>query len=133
MPRQGGSFTNHGTGIETEPSSEGGMNVGWIENADSTKVKGVAFGAGASSFTARVASGTSGGTIEVRLDSATGTVVGRCGVQGTGGWQNWTTVTCPVTGATGTHDVYFRFTGGSGYLFNMNWWQFIGPGGARFG
>ena len=43
---------------------------------------------------------------------------------GTGGWQTWTNVTCPVTGATGTHDLYLRFTGGSGYLFNMNWWQF---------
>ena len=59
-----------GSGIETEPSSEGGMNVGWIENGDYIKVKGVAFGTGATSFTARVASATSGGRIEVRLDSA---------------------------------------------------------------
>ena len=113
-----------GTGIETEPSSEGGMNVGFIENGDSIKVKGVAFGAGATTFTARVASATAGGTIEVRLDSANGTQVGRCAVPGTGGWQNWTTVNCPVTGATGTHDLHLRFTGGSGYLLNMNWWQF---------
>jgi hypothetical protein len=113
-----------GSGIETEPSSEGGMNVGWIENGDSIKVKGVAFGAGARTFTARVASAASGGTIEVRLDSATGTQVGRCGVAGTGGWQNWATVSCSVTGATGTHDLYLRFTGASGYLFNVNWWQF---------
>ncbi len=48
---------------------------------------------------------------------------------GTGGWQTWTTVTCPVSGATGTHDLYLRFTGGSGYLFNVNWWQFTGGGG----
>ena len=43
---------------------------------------------------------------------------------GTGGWQTWTTVTCPVSGATGTHDLYLRFAGGSGNLFNVNWWQF---------
>ena len=105
------------------------MNVGWIENGDYIKVKGVAFGAGATSFTARVASATSGGRIEVRLDSATGTLVGTCTVPGTGGWQTWTTVTCPVSGATGTHDLYLRFAGGSGYLFNVNWWQFTaGPG-----
>ena len=42
---------------------------------------------------------------------------------GSGGWQNWTTISCPVAGASGTHDVYFKFTGG-GYLFNLNWWQF---------
>jgi arabinoxylan arabinofuranohydrolase len=112
------------SGIETEPSSEGGMNVGWIENGDWIRVKGVGFGAGASSFTARVASATGGGNIELRRDSLTGPVLGTCRVLGTGGWQNWTTVSCPVTGATGTHDLYLRFTGGGGYLFNVNWWQF---------
>ncbi|MEV6212538.1 glycoside hydrolase family 43 protein [Kitasatospora sp. NPDC051914] len=113
-----------GSGIETEPSSEGGMNIGWIENGDYTKVKGVAFGTGAASFTARVASATSGGRIELHLDSTTGPTVGTCTVPGTGGWQTWSTISCPVTGATGTHDLYLRFTGGSGFLFNMNWWQF---------
>ena len=111
-------------GVETESTSEGGMNVGWIENGDYIKVKGVAFGGGAASFSARVASAGSGGRIELRLGSTSGTLVGTCTVPGTGGWQAWTTVTCPVSGATGTQDLYFRFTGGSGYLFNVNWWQF---------
>lgn len=115
-----------GSGIETEPSSEGGMNVGWIENGDHVKVKGVAFGGGATSFTARVASATSGGRIEVRLDSASGPVVGTCTVGGTGGWQTWATTTCAVSGATGTRDLFLRFAGGSGNLFNLNWWQFGG-------
>lgn len=117
------------SGVETEPASEGGMNVGWIENGDYTKVKGAAFGAGATSFTARVASATSGGRIEMRLDGTGGTIVGTCTVPATGGWQTWTTVTCPVSGAVGTHDLYLRFTGGSGNLFNVNWWQFAGGGG----
>jgi arabinoxylan arabinofuranohydrolase len=112
------------SGIETEAASEGGREVGFIENGDWTKVKSVAFGSGARSFTARVASATSGGTIEVRLGGTSGTVVGRCTVPGTGGWQTWTTVSCSVSGATGTQDLYLRFTGGSGYLFNVNWWQF---------
>ncbi|WP_103352211.1 glycoside hydrolase family 43 protein [Amycolatopsis sp. CA-128772] len=113
-----------GSGIETEPASEGGMNVGWIENGDSIKVRNVAFGAGAKSFTARVASAAAGGTIELHLGSATGTVVGRCTVPATAGWQTWTSVSCPVSGTTGTQDLVLRFTGGSGYLFNVNWWQF---------
>ena len=112
------------SGVETEPSSEGGMNVGWIENGDWIKVKGAAFGTGATSFTARVASATSGGRIELRLGGTSGTLVGTCTVAGTGGWQTWTTISCPVSGATGTHDLYLRFTGGSGNLFNVNWWQF---------
>jgi arabinoxylan arabinofuranohydrolase len=113
-----------GAGVETEPSSEGGMNVGWIENGDWIRAKGVAFGPGATSFTARVASAGSGGAIELRLDSLTGTVVGTCNVPVTGGWQAWTSVSCSVNGATGTHDLYLKFTGGGGNLFNVNWWQF---------
>ncbi|MEU0796378.1 glycoside hydrolase family 43 protein [Amycolatopsis sp. NPDC005961] len=112
------------SGVETEPSGEGGMNVGYLENGDWIKVKGAAFGAGARSFTARVASAAGGGRIEVRLDGTGGTLAGTCTVPGTGGWQTWTSVSCPVTGAVGTHDLYLRFTGGSGYLFNVNWWQF---------
>ncbi|GIJ51435.1 glycoside hydrolase [Virgisporangium aliadipatigenens] len=115
-------------GVETEVAGEGGRNVGFINNGDSIKVKGVAFGAGATAFRARVASATSGGRIELRLDSATGTLVGTCTVAGTGGWQTWTTVSCPVSAATGTHDLFLRFTGGSGDLFNLNWWQFDGTG-----
>jgi arabinoxylan arabinofuranohydrolase len=119
------------SGVETEASSEGGMDVGWIENGDWIKVKGVAFGTGAASFTGRVASAASGGTIELHLDSVSGPVVGTCAVTGTGGWQTWTTVGCPVTGATGTHDLYLRFAGGSGFLFNVNWWQFTAASGAN--
>ena len=100
------------------------MNVSFIENGDYIKVKGVDFGTGATSFEARVASATNGGNIELRLDSPTGTLIGTCAVDGTGGWQAWTTKSCKVSGATGKHDLYLRFTGGSGYLFNMNWWKF---------
>ncbi|WFE61791.1 family 43 glycosylhydrolase [Micromonospora sp. WMMD712] len=117
-------------GVETEPASEGGMNVGFLNNGDYVKVKGVAFGSGAASLSARVASAGSGGTIEARLGSPTGTRVAACTVPVTGGWQTWQTVSCPVTGATGTQDLYLRFVGGSGNLFNLNWWQFTaGTGG----
>ncbi|ODM27046.1 carbohydrate-binding protein [Clostridium sp. Bc-iso-3] len=112
------------SGIETEKCSEGGMDVGFIENGDYIKVKGVDFGSGAVSFEARVASATDGGNIEIRLDSPTGKLVGTCAVTGTGGWQTWKTQSCQVSGANGIHDLYLKFTGGSGYLFNINWWKF---------
>jgi hypothetical protein len=112
------------SGIETETCSEGGIDVCNIENGDYIKVKGVDFGAGATSFEARVASATSGGNIEIRLDSPTGTLAGTCAVAGTGGWQTWVTQSCPINGASGVHDLYFKFSGGSGSLFNFNWWKF---------
>lgn len=111
-------------GVKTEASSEGGMDLTSLENGDYIKLKSVDFAEGASSFDARVASATSGGNIEIRLDKIDGTLVGTCAVPGTGGWQTWSTKSCQVTGAKGVHDLFLKFTGGSGQLFNFNWWKF---------
>jgi arabinoxylan arabinofuranohydrolase len=128
--RQEAETTAWAAGVETEPVSGGGMGIAYVDNGDYLKVKGVGFGTGAGSFQARVASGASGGRVEVRLGSPTGTLAGTCTTGGTGGWQSWTTVTCPVTGATGTQDLYLRFAGGTGSLLNVDWWQFTPTGGS---
>ncbi|HEY7376729.1 MAG TPA: family 43 glycosylhydrolase [Polyangia bacterium] len=115
------------SGVQTEVTSDtgGGMDVTQISNGDYIKVKNVDFGTGAVSFDARVASAASGGNIEIHLDSQTGTLLGTCIVAGTGGAQTWMTKTCAVSGATGLHDLFLKFTGGSGSsLFNFNWWKF---------
>ena len=117
------------SGLKTEVCGEGGLDVTSINDGDYIKVKSVNFGTGATSFDARVASATSGGSIELRLDSQTGMLLGTCAVAATGGAQTWLTKTCMVTGATGVHDLFLKFTGGSGNLFNFNWWKFSGPGG----
>jgi arabinoxylan arabinofuranohydrolase len=111
-------------GIETEVCAEGGLDVGFITNGCWTRIRGVDLGSGATTWFARVASATNGGSIELHLDSLSGTLAGTCTVPVTGGWQTWTTVSCPVTAAFGVHDLYLKFVGGSGYLFNVNWWQF---------
>lgn len=80
---------------------------------------------GAKSFSVRVAFATSGGNIELHMDSLHGALVGTCAVRNTGGWQTWTTITCSIGGATGVRDLFFVYTGSStGYLFNVNWWEF---------
>ncbi len=112
-------------GVSTQDCSEGGLNVQAIQNGDWCAYYKVDFSSGADGFQARVASDTSGGSIEIRLDSPTGTLVGTCAVAGTGNWQSWETVSTTVSGADGIHDVYLVFTGGSGYLFNLNWFTFI--------
>lgn len=117
------SFSSQ-SGVQTETCSEGGQNLGYIENGDYAVYNNFDFGSGVSSFKARVASGASGGNIEIRLDSVNGTLVGTCPVTGTGGWQTWADVSCNVSGAGGTHNLYLKFTGGSGYLFNLNWFKF---------
>ncbi|KAJ5483842.1 hypothetical protein N7539_006042 [Penicillium diatomitis] len=114
------------SGIQIETCSEGGYSVGYIKSGSYIKVKGVNFGNGAKTFTARVASAGNGGDIQVRLDSQSGSIVATCTVRNTGGWQSWASVSCPVSNANGVHDVYFVYSSSdkNSYLFNVNWWQF---------
>lgn len=117
------------SGIYTEPCSESGMDVTGITNGSWTMVRGVDFGTGATNSTARVAGVAGGGIIELHLDSLTGALVGTCPVPVTGGVQTWTSASCPVNAASaqGVHDLYMKYTGGSGTnLFNLNWWLFQG-------
>ncbi|MGK3966886.1 glycoside hydrolase family 43 protein [Sorangium sp. So ce118] len=120
-------------GIETEPCEEGGMNLSNIEDGDWVRLRGVDFGEGAESFSARVASAGQGGSIELHLDAPDGTLVGTCAVEATGDWQTWSDTSCAVDGAAGVHDLVLVFTGGDSYLFNMNSWQFSPIGGAGAG
>ncbi|MFD0671227.1 carbohydrate-binding protein [Cohnella sp. GCM10027633] len=117
------SYTSQ-SGIQLEASSEGGQNVAFVDNNDYIAFANTDFGTGATSFNARVASNASGGNIEIRTGSATGTLAGTCAVPGTGGWQNWTTVTCTTSNIAGNQTLYLKFTGGAGNLFNILWFKF---------
>ena len=77
-------------------------------------------------FEARVAPNSSSGKIELRLDSQTGTLIGTCSVDGSGGASTWATKTCTVSGATGEQDLFLKFTGSGSSLFKFNWWRFEG-------
>jgi hypothetical protein len=116
------------SGVKTEKCSEGGVDVCKIENGDYIKVKGVDFGSNsATKFEARVASASNGGSIEIYLDTMTNQPIGTCTVTGTGGAQTWVTKSCTISDAKGVHNVFFKFKGGSGNLFNFNWWKFTSP------
>ncbi len=129
-----GETFNEQNGVETEPCAAGGMNLSNIEDGDWVRLRGVEFGAaGAESFTARVASAGQGGSIELRLDAADGTLVGTCNVPSTGDWQEWVDTSCAVDGAVGEHDLFLVFTGGASYLFNVDFWQFTAVGSAGTG
>lgn len=112
------------SGIKTEDCAEGGKNVGYIENGDFLLFRDVDFGDGAGSFSARVSGGQEGSAIELYLDTLDSSPVGRCKVTSTGGWQNWTDAACNVALISGEHDLYLKFVGGSGYLFNLNHFVF---------
>ncbi len=118
---------NAQSGVETEPCSEGGMNLADLQAGDWVRVRGLNFGSagtGATSFSARVSSTAEGGTIELRLDRLDGPVIGTCPVPATGGAQVWTTTECAVSGAAGAHDLYLVFRGTGTPLYGLDWWRF---------
>jgi arabinoxylan arabinofuranohydrolase len=113
-------------GIETEKCNDidGGRMVTEINNGDWIKISGVDFQNGASKFIARVSSSTNGGNIEIRLDNEDGLLIGTCPVKPTGNWDKWNSQECEINGESGVHNLFLKFTGGEGFLFNFNWWQF---------
>ena len=116
-------------GLKTDQNAETGVYVSNIHNGDFIKLRNVDFGNRIPrTFLARVASGLRGGAIEVRTDSLGGQLLGRVEVPGTGGWEQWQTVTTDLTSyVTGVHDLYLVFTGRKGpKLLNFDWWEMRG-------
>ena len=74
-------------GIETEKCGDegGGRMVTSINNGDWIMIRGVNFGAGATGFTARAATPTAGGTIEIYLDKLESEPIGKAVVRPSGG------------------------------------------------
>ena len=111
------------SGIRTESTTDtgGGENIGFIDNGDWTEYSVAISAPGDYEIAFRVASNAAGGNIIVEADRAT---LGSASVPGTGGWQNWTTVTTQVNFATaGTKTLRLNFAGGAGSIFNLNWFS----------
>jgi arabinoxylan arabinofuranohydrolase len=111
--------------VSTQNCSEGGKNVSNIENGSWVCFKKLEFEAGTKAVEFRVSSASNGGTIEVHLDRLDGPLAGSCAIAGSHGWQTWTTQACNIQGIEeGIHDIYLKFTGDTGFLLNLNKWQF---------
>lgn len=117
---------NNGVTIENCSDTDGGQNIAYIGNGDYVGYDYIYFPKGANGFQARVSSETEGGTIEVRLDHPGGELLGKCPVGNTGGWQNYTDVSCELNGSIeGKHKLYLIFVGErDNGLFNVNWFKF---------
>lgn len=118
---QGSSYSSE-SGLQTETTSDttGGYDLGYITNGAYAVYNNVNFGNSVSQVSVREASDTNGATATFYLDNLNGTPIATVTLPGTGGWQNWQTVTASVTGASGGHNLYVVFTSGA----NMNWFQF---------
>lgn len=118
---------NAGVSVQEMDTDEdgSGLAVTEIEAGDWIAVASVDFESGASEFSAVIASESTGGTIEVRLDDPAGELIGTMEVPVTGGGEQWQTITTEVSSVSGVHDVYFVFNGtGETALFNFDYWYF---------
>ncbi|WP_100614367.1 glycoside hydrolase family 43 protein [Confluentibacter citreus] len=92
-----------------------------------TKVKEVDFRKeGASKFTARVGTTHNGNvSMEIRLDSKEGELLGTIKVPMTGGNDRWSLQTIDINKVTGIHDLYFVFKGkAASQIMYFDYWMF---------
>jgi PKD repeat protein len=116
--------TSSGIATFDKSTAEGGKTVGNIENGDWIAFEPYKLN-NATSFSARVSSGGSGGTVQVRAGSPTGTILSSVTVPTTGSWETFGTVNGSIAGApAGTTKLYLTFAGGTGFLFDIDAFTF---------
>ena len=87
-----------------------------IDAGEYLKVSGVDFKKGAKTLQMNV-NALKSATVEIRLDSEEGPLVGTMNIKPTDGYKN---ASCTLKGASGVHDLYFVFKGDG---FTWDWWQ----------
>ncbi|AEI42963.1 carbohydrate-binding protein [Paenibacillus mucilaginosus] len=112
------------SGVAIQTGSAGSPFVGDIQNGDYIVFQNVHFGTSTPKLLEARVAPEAGGSMEVRLDSLTGPLAGTCKVSDTDSSQTWETKSCSVSGVSVTNDVYLKFTGSSGSLFNIDWFKF---------
>ena len=110
-------------GTQVEQYNDTSYNVGFINNNDWLKFEDINL-TDVKILTGHVASRFQGGDIEVRLGSTSGTLIGTMHIVNTGENQDYELFEASINKVSGIHDVYFVFTGGSGFLFNVDWLEF---------
>ncbi|MBT3149395.1 lectin [Streptomyces sp. CHD11] len=116
-----------GVAVIDHTPAHGGKTVGDIHNGDWISFSPYALD-NATGFTARVSSGGSGGTLEVRAGSPAGTLLGTATVPVTGGWETFQEVTASLADRpAGSTTLHLVFKGGSGALFDVDEFSFTTP------
>ena len=113
------------SGVQTEDcwGDGGGLDVGWIDTGDWMNYTINPSATATYIVELRVASNSSGGTVNLMSGS---TVLATITIPVTGGWQTWTTVSCPVPIglAAGNQTIRLNVVSGG---WNINWMRFAAP------
>lgn len=112
-------------GIQSQPTSDvgGGENIGYIHHGDWAEYLIDLPDAGNYLISFRVASPGTGSQIEATVGTNS---VAMATVPTTGGWQVWETVSVDASfAAAGEQILRLNFIGGTGFLFNVNWFELV--------
>jgi glucosylceramidase len=102
------------SGFQSGGVIQSGTSVGYFDGGDYMAFSNVNL-TGATGLNMQIASGNSGGVVEVHADSVGGTLLGSYTVASTGGWTTWASRNVPFTTTlTGNHALFIRGSGGSG-------------------
>lgn len=112
------------SGISVQEDPQKGVVLSQINNGDFVKIRNVDFGKkGGKLFTASISAATKGSSIQIRLDSLGGKMLGSCLMEPTKNPTDWIAASCKLSKIKGKHDVYLVFKGGEGDLFLFDWWR----------
>ncbi|WP_434599173.1 ThuA domain-containing protein [Streptomyces sp. A5-4] len=119
--RQAEHFSkSSGVNVFDKATAHGGKTVGDIGDGDWIAFSPYLVG-DATSLTARVSSGGTGGTLEVRTGSPDGKLIGSTVVPVTGGWDTFQDVTTTIKKPPAkTTTLYLVFKGGDGALYDVD-------------
>ncbi|MFW5753278.1 MAG: glycoside hydrolase family 43 protein [Marinilabiliaceae bacterium] len=113
-------------GVKSMKNEQVGVFIKAERNNAYTKVRNVDFREeGPSEFAARVGSVHRDVSVEIRIDSLEGELIGTLDVPLTGGSDRWAVETTDIEKTTGIHDLYFVFKGEApGKILYFDYWRF---------
>ena len=113
-----------GVQLENTIDTNGGQNVGFIDNGDWMEYAVNIPTAGAYTFSTRIASVPGNGIVQIQSN---GTAIGTINIEETGGWQSWTTLSTTVNLAAGAQTIRLTALNGG---WNINWFEIENPSSA---
>lgn len=117
-----------GYGLKNGRLDRNNLYVGNIDSGEYILVRNVDFGSvKPRKFEVSAASVKKGGSIELRVGSPDGILIGKVKIKDTGSIDRYTVNTASVSGLNGVQDLYIVFRGADthGDLFRLDWWKFI--------
>lgn len=124
---QGGQL--RADGVDIEPSSDGGLHVGYIGANEWSEYTVDVQQAGLYAVETRVSSAQTGGLFRLEVNGVDGT--GPIGFPATGSWDDWTSVIRTITLPAGTSVIRFANLATDAQAYNVSYFRFtlVAPAG----